>query len=101
MSAAPALSWRLAKDHWIFGEPQAQRGKGIGAELVRRVLDHARAQPQLVLVQLTVTQGNHGAQGLYERQGFTPFGVEPCAVAVGERYVSKVHMWCDLRSALG
>jgi hypothetical protein len=42
-----------------------------------------------------------GAQGLYERQGFTPFGVEPCAVAVGERYVSKVHMWCDLRSALG
>jgi RimJ/RimL family protein N-acetyltransferase len=55
----------------------------------------------LVLVQLTVTQGNQGAQGLYERQGFTPFGVEPCAVAVGERFVSKVHMWCDLRSALG
>lgn len=101
MSAAPGWLWCLAKDHWIFGEPQAQRGKGIGRDLVRRVLDHARAQPQLVLVQLTVTQGNHGAQGLYERQGFTPFGVEPCAVAVGERYVSKVHMWCDLRSALG
>jgi RimJ/RimL family protein N-acetyltransferase len=86
----------------LFGMyvPQAQRGRGIGRDLIRRVLDHARAQPQLLLVQLTVTQGNHGAQGLYERQGFTPFGVEPCAVAVGERYVSKVHMWCDLRTAL-
>jgi ribosomal protein S18 acetylase RimI-like enzyme len=51
----------------------------------------------LLLVQLTVTQGNDGAQGLYERMGFEAFGVEPYAVAVGQRYVSKVHMWCDLR----
>lgn len=83
----------------LFGMyvPQAHRGKGIGQRLVGGVLDYAREQPQLLLVQLTVTQGNDGAQGLYERMGFEAFGVEPYAVAVGPRYVSKVHMWCDLR----
>jgi RimJ/RimL family protein N-acetyltransferase len=83
----------------LFGMyvPSAHRGKGIGEVLVRRVLDHARAQPQLLLVQLTVTEGNRGAQALYERMGFQAFGVEPYAVAVGKRFVAKVHMWCDLR----
>ncbi|UZJ58510.1 GNAT family N-acetyltransferase [Pseudomonas sp. KU26590] len=83
----------------LFGMyvPHAHRGKGIGHDLVHSVLEHARTQPQLVLVQLTVTEGNSGAQNLYERMGFEVFGVEPYAVAVGEQYVSKVHMWCDLR----
>ena len=83
----------------LFGMyvPHAHRGMGIGRDLVRSILDHARAQLQLVLVQLTVTEGNSGAQGLYERMGFEAFGIEPYAVAVAERYVSKVHMWCDLR----
>lgn len=87
----------------LFGMyvPHACRGKGIGQDLVRRVLSHARTQPQLMLVQLTVTEGNGAAQGLYERMGFEVFGVEPYAVAVGDRYVSKVHMWCDLRCLAG
>lgn len=83
----------------LFGMyvPHAHRGKGIGHDLISSVLAYARSQPPLLLVQLTVTDGNRGAQGLYERMGFVPFGVEPYAVAVGEQYVSKVHMWCDLR----
>lgn len=87
----------------LFGMyvPHVHRGKGIGQDLVGSVLDHARAQPPLVLVQLTVTEGNNGAQALYERMGFEAFGVEPYAVAVGDRYVSKVHMWCDLRGLAG
>jgi len=86
----------------LFGMyvPHAHRGKGVGRHLVAGVLDHARGQSQLLLVQLTVTQGNRSAQGLYERMGFEVFGVEPYAVAVGEGYVSKVHMWCDLRGGL-
>jgi RimJ/RimL family protein N-acetyltransferase len=83
----------------LFGMyvPHAHRGKGIGHDLVGSVLAYARSLPQLLLVQLTVTDGNRGAQGLYERMGFEAFGVEPYAVAVGDQYVSKVHMWCDLR----
>ncbi|MFH7439460.1 GNAT family N-acetyltransferase, partial [Pseudomonas syringae pv. tagetis] len=36
-------------------------------------------------------------QGLYERMGFVTFGVEQLAVDVVSRFLSKVHMWKDLR----
>jgi RimJ/RimL family protein N-acetyltransferase len=83
----------------LFGMyvPPAFRHRGVGRELVLAALEHARTRPGVVLVQLTVTQGNAGAHALYERCGFVPFGVEPLAVAVGPALVSKVHMWCDLR----
>ncbi|KPX92568.1 Acetyltransferase [Pseudomonas amygdali pv. myricae] len=83
----------------LFGMyvPQAHRNRGIGYQLMCSVLEHARSRPELLVVQLTVTQGNAAAQGLYERVGFVTFGVEPLAVAVGSRFVSKVHMWKDLR----
>lgn len=74
----------------------AHRGRKPGQRLVQAVLDHAAQQPGLLLVQLTVTQGNTAAQSLYERMGFEPFGVEPMAVAVAGGYVNKVHMWCPL-----
>lgn len=84
----------------LFGMyvPLAHREKGIGYKLLRSVLAYARSQSQLLLVQLTVTEGNRSAQGLYERMGFKPFGIEPLAVAVGQQFVSKVHMWHDLRN---
>jgi len=76
----------------------SHRAHGVGAALVQAALAEARSRPDLRLVQLTVTQGNVSAQRLYERFGFVPFGIEPMAVAVGEGYVAKVHMWCDLRA---
>ena len=83
----------------LFGMyvPSNLRGGGVGKSLVLAVLEHARKRPGVRLVQLTVTQGNAAAQALYERCGFVPFGVEPFAVALGADFVSKVHMWCDLR----
>ena len=79
----------------------AHRGCGIGHQLVCAALDCARARSGIKLVQLTVTQGNHKAEELYGRCGFVQFGVEPFAVAVGDGFVSKVHMWCDLNAANG
>ncbi len=76
----------------------AHRRHGLGAQLVVAALDHARSLPQLLLVQLTVTDGNDGARALYERFGFQPWGREPYAVAVGGRHVAKIHMWCPLRA---
>ena len=83
----------------LFGMyvPANLRRGGVGRSLVLAVLEHARKRPGVRVVQLTVTQGNAPAQALYERCGFVPFGVEPFAVAVGLEFVSKVHMWCDLR----
>lgn len=74
------------------------RQSGVGRELVLAALDHAKARDGVILVQLTVTQGNDGAQALYERCGFVTFGVEPFAVAIGAAFVSKVHMWCNVGS---
>ena len=76
----------------------AYRGEGLGGQLVHAVLAQARMRPDVIVLQLTVTDGNATARALYERCGFVQFGLEPCAVAVGSGFVAKVHMWCDLRA---
>jgi ribosomal protein S18 acetylase RimI-like enzyme len=77
--------------------PGGCRGRGIGRALVVSALEHARSRTGLMVVQLTVTEGNASAQTLYENCGFVQFGLEPLAVAVGPGFVSKVHMWCKLK----
>ena len=67
----------------------AARQSGFGRQLVLGLLAHEGVK----LVQLTVTEGNHAAQALYERCGFAAFGVEPFAIAQGGTFLSKVHMW--------
>ena len=74
------------------------RRAGLGQLLVQATMDHARTWPGVRQVLLTVTQGNDRAQALYARNGFVAFGVEPDAVAVGSRFVGKVHMWRPLNS---
>ena len=83
---------------FLFGMYVADemRGRGVGRALVRSALDAARQRPGVRLVQLTVTETNDAARRLYEQCGFVTFGVEPYAIAVGDRYLGKVHMWCDL-----
>jgi ribosomal protein S18 acetylase RimI-like enzyme len=82
----------------LFGMyvPPASRQHGIGRQLVLAALAQAQAREGVILVQLTLTQGNLAAQSLYEQCGFVPFGLEPLAVAVDTGFVSKIHMWCDL-----
>jgi ribosomal protein S18 acetylase RimI-like enzyme len=84
----------------LFGMmvPATSRGRGIGQALVEAALALARARAGVLLVNLTVTEGNRPAQALYERCGFVVFGVEPLAVAVGATFVAKTHMWRDLRT---
>jgi len=79
----------------MYVAPEA-RAQGLGRQLVQAVLDAARQRPGLRVVQLTVTQGNEGAQALYARCGFQVFGQEPLAVFVDGSFYGKVHMWCDL-----
>ena len=84
----------------LFGMyvPSRFRRHGYARELVQAALAQARSRSGVKLVQLTVTDGNHAAQKLYELCGFVPFGLEPFAVAVDDHFVSKVHMWCNLES---
>lgn len=76
----------------LFVLPQL-RGRGIARRLVEAVLEQAHATPGTRVVQLTVTQPNVPALRLYESCGFRPFGTEPFANKVGERFVPVVHMW--------
>ncbi len=82
----------------LFGMyvPTQFQGHGLGRQLVEAVLSYARSRAGVKLVQLTVTQGNAPAQTLYASCGFEVFGTEPMAVAVGDHFVNKVHMWCKL-----
>jgi ribosomal protein S18 acetylase RimI-like enzyme len=77
---------------------QAHRGRGLGGALFQAAMDAARADGAMRVVTLTVSEGNAGAQALYERFGFRAFGTEPMAIAVEGRFIGKVHMACELRA---
>jgi ribosomal protein S18 acetylase RimI-like enzyme len=83
----------------IFGMyvPRGQRQKGTGTQLLLTLLSYSKARPYVTVLQLTGSEGNVAARKLYEDFGFVTFGVEPLAVANDDGYVSKIHMWCDLR----
>jgi len=76
----------------MYVAPDARAG-GHGRQLVQGLLAVAAARDGVTLIQLTVTEGNAAAQSLYERCGFEVFGVEPFAVALDGRFLSKCHMW--------
>lgn len=73
--------------------PGPHQGKGLGRLLVDAALAVARQRQHVRVLQLTVTETNLSALKLYERCGFEPFGIEPCAVALGDGFLAKVHMW--------
>lgn len=79
----------------------AFRGRGIGRRLVEEALRFAGECPGVFIVGLTVTEHNREARRLYASFGFEAFGVEPYALAVGDGFVAKVHLWCDLRKREG
>lgn len=80
----------------LFVAPEAA-GQGLGWALMQALLARARALPGLVQLDLTVTEGNPRAQGLYARCGFAVWGVLPRAIRVDGRDHAKVHMVMALR----
>lgn len=78
----------------------AARGHGLARRLVQALLDAARQAPATQIVQLTVTDTNAAAIRLYTGCGFAPFGSEPFAVRLGERYITKLHLWCRVKPLL-
>ena len=72
-------------------------GQGVGRQLLDALIAHCRREGLVSLV-LTVTEGNEQARRLYEGVGFRVFGVEPLAIRIGDRYLSKIHMVLDLSS---
>ena len=71
---------------------ESARNLGAGTALVTAALDAARSREGILVVTLTVTEGNHPAIRLYERAGFVAFGTEPIAIATQSGFKGKVHM---------
>ena len=80
----------------MYVVPEA-RGLGVGVALMQALLSHARCCPDLRQLDLTVTAGNDHARQLYERLGFSVWGVFPGAVCVNGVYADKLHMALPLR----
>jgi ribosomal protein S18 acetylase RimI-like enzyme len=76
----------------MYVRPKA-RGLGVAKRLVEEILRQARLSPLTEVVQLTVTESNAAAVGLYRSCGFVTFGTEPLAVKLGEHFITKLHMW--------
>jgi RimJ/RimL family protein N-acetyltransferase len=53
------------------------RGRGLSAPLLQRMIDLARAMPQVRRLNLRVNAANLPAQALYRRAGFVEYGREP------------------------
>lgn len=86
--ARPSMKTRHRGVLWGVYVRPAWRGSGLGERLVRRVIEHARAESTEIL-ELTVSAGNRPAAALYERLGFIPYGIQEDALKLGDRYVAE------------
>jgi ribosomal protein S18 acetylase RimI-like enzyme len=72
------------------------RGEGVGRALMVALLERIRACPGIEQVTLTVVKGLVAARSLYGSLGFVPYGLEPHALKVGDRYLDDDHMVLQL-----
>lgn len=75
----------------IFGMYVASeaRGRGLGRMLLDAAIARARETPGIELLLLAVVTTNTAARNLYLAAGFEPYGREPQALKVGDRYLDE------------
>lgn len=95
----PKDKYRHKASVWGMYVQSEWQGRGIARALLQRLIAHARMQPGLDQILLTVTEGNQGARTLYERLGFRAYGVEPRAIDPGDGHrMDEILMVLDLRA---
>ncbi|MBI5177924.1 MAG: GNAT family N-acetyltransferase [Nitrospinae bacterium] len=72
-------------------------GRGIGVELIRRIVDRAKQLGTIEQINLTVVAGNDKAKSLYLKHGFRVYGVEKNSVKSDGRYYDEELMTLFLR----
>ena len=82
---------------WGMYVAPPHRGRGIGAELLRAAIDHARSIEDVDALHLGVSSAADAARRLYERAGFRVWGVEEDALRAGGQSVREYHMVLALR----
>lgn len=90
----------LAQVTAVMVAESAQR-QGVATALVQRCVELAREVPDLDQLILTVTASNTHVVRLYERAGFSAYGLLPRAICVQGVYYDKLHMRLALPDKLG
>jgi len=84
---------RRHKGHiWGMYVAPRLRGQGAGEALLVEALRVARQCDGLRSILLSVSETQPAARRLYERLGFSAYGVESEALRVGDRYLNEVFM---------
>jgi ribosomal protein S18 acetylase RimI-like enzyme len=68
------------------------RGRGLGRMLLGAAIAQARSTPGIEQLLLAVNTTNTPARNLYLAMGFEPFGREPRALKIGDRYFDEDYM---------
>jgi RimJ/RimL family protein N-acetyltransferase len=75
----------------MYVQPQ-ERGKGVGLALLNAAIAAASARPDILCLNLTLTEGNTPALRLYRSVGFVDWGTQPQAIRTESGLKGKVHM---------
>jgi ribosomal protein S18 acetylase RimI-like enzyme len=68
------------------------RGQGIGRNMLNALLQRAAALDDLKQILISVATVQTAASALYRSLGFVPFGREPRALKIGNRYLDEEYM---------
>ncbi|HLW83598.1 MAG TPA: GNAT family N-acetyltransferase [Candidatus Sulfotelmatobacter sp.] len=68
------------------------RGKGVGREMMRAVLERALRLPGIEQIRVSVAASQEAAAKLYRSLGFELFGREPRALKIGDRYLDEEYL---------
>ena len=77
---------------WGVYVSPAARGKGVGRKMLEMILQRSRTIPELQQVLISVATTQAAAVSLYRSLGFEPFGHEPRALKIGDRFVDEQYM---------
>lgn len=77
---------------WGMHVDAEYRNRGIGEQIMRLLVRHAKEKLKVVSIGLTVESGNAFAIRLYEQFGFKKWGVEPKAMIIDGKYYDEDHM---------
>ena len=75
----------------MYVQPE-HRGKGVGLALLNAAIAAASERPEVVVLTLTLTEGNAPALRLYRSAGFVSWGTQPQAIRTSTGLKGKVHM---------
>jgi ribosomal protein S18 acetylase RimI-like enzyme len=86
---------------WGVYVAQEARGKKVGRNIMKAVIERASAIAEIEQILLSVSTTQTAAMNLYRSLGFEVFGCDRRALKIGDRYIDEENMILFLRPAAG